>query len=48
MSIIYKVVYREIKHSFSNIGKYLTFVKFVRLDHNFIYQMVRIILSISA
>jgi hypothetical protein len=29
MPILYKVVYTEIKHSFSNVWKYLIFVKFV-------------------
>jgi hypothetical protein len=38
----------KIKHSLSNIWEYLTNVKFVRLDHNFIYQLARIILSPSA
>jgi hypothetical protein len=45
---IYKVIYIEIKHSFSNIEKYLIFVKFVRLNYKFIYQLARIILSLSA
>lgn len=38
----------EFKQSLSNIRTYLTFVKFVGLDHNFIFQMARIILSPSA
>lgn len=45
---IYKVVYIEIKHSFSNIEKYLIFVKFVSLNYKFIYQIARIIFSLSA
>ena len=46
MPIIYKVIYTEINHSFSNMGKYLIYVKFVSLNHNIFYQLARIILSL--
>ena len=42
MPIIYKVVYAEIKHSFSNIKIYLIIVKFVLLNYNFNYQLTRL------